>query len=340
MASSTLPSKSSAPAPVKSRVPSLALKLLGAALAAWAVGVVFTLWINPETRFFKAAAHTKQEWARKMTREHGAKFLVCGASSTTFGIDGARLLERYQLPVVNMGVTAGVTPRILTEWALSETRPGDTLVVAIEPGLLTIDQAATATAVQFCYALNSPQWLRGVLEPHESAGPASWLMLRPGGQQTFTYLAKLFGGQPLYRYRVADLQPSGLVTTAVRTPLTGSPGYQGPLPAASRHLLRSLADWSRTNQVRLCYALYWAWCPPEYLEAFRRQNAAFLVEISEFMPVLEDRRLGAVTNQTLFADTALHLTAEGVPLRTDALGEQLRAGRMWDTNELRTLARP
>ena len=321
-------------------MPGLALKLLGVSLAAWAVGAIFTLWINPEIVFLKQAARTKQAWAQKLTHESGAKFLVCGASSTTFGIDGLRLRERHQLPVVNMGITAGLTPRILTEWALSETRPGDTLVVAIEPALLTIDQDATATAAQFCYALNSPQWLHGVLEPHESAGPASWLMLRPGGQQTFTYLAKNFGGQPLYRYRVADIQPSGLVTTAVRTTLTGAPGYNPELPAASRQMLRSLADWSRTNQVRLCYALYWAWCPPEDLMTFRRQNAAFLLQMSAFMPVLEDRRLGALTNQTLFADTALHLTAEGVVLRTDALGEELRAWRMWDTNELRALTRP
>ena len=340
MASSTLPSKPPASSPAPSRVPTLALKLLGVAFAAWALGAIFTLWINPETVFLKQAARTKQAWARQLTRESGAKFLVCGASSTTFGIDGTRLRERHQLPVVNMGITAGLTPRILTEWALSETRSGDTLVVAIEPALLMIDQEATATAVQFCYALHAPHWLRGVLAPHESACPASWLMLRPGGPQTFTYLAKALAGQPLYRYRVTDIQPSGLVTTDVRVPLTGPPGYSGDLPVESRQLLRSLADWSRTNQVRLCYALYWAWCPPEHLEAFQRQNAAFLLQMSEFMPVLEDRRLGALTNQTLFADTALHLTTEGVVLRTDALGEQLRAWRMWDTNELRGLARP
>ena len=322
-------------------MPGLALKLLGAALAAWAVGAIFTLWIHPETVFLKQAARTKQAWAQKLTRESGAKFLICGASSTTFGIDGARLLERHQLPVVNMGLTAGLTPRILTEWALSETRPGDTLVLAVEPALLlNPDQAATDASVQFCYALNAPRWLHGVLEPHESTGPSAWLMLRPGGGQTFTYLAKILGGQPLYRYRVADIQPSGLVTTDVRSALVGPPGYSGDLPAFSRQMLRSLADWSRTNQVRLCYALYWAWCPPEHLEAFQRQNAAFLLQMSEFMPVLEDRRLGALTNQTLFADTALHLTTESVVLRTDALGEQLRAGRMWDTNELRALARP
>ena len=51
MASSTLPSKPSTSSPALSRVPGLALKLLGAALAAWAVGAIFTLWIHPETVF-------------------------------------------------------------------------------------------------------------------------------------------------------------------------------------------------------------------------------------------------------------------------------------------------
>ena len=80
MASSTSPSEP--------RVPRLLCGLVLAALLAWAGCAFYTLRLNPENRFLKAAALTKQSWARKMTREHGAKHVIVGTSSCTFSIDG------------------------------------------------------------------------------------------------------------------------------------------------------------------------------------------------------------------------------------------------------------
>ena len=72
-----------------------------------------------------------------MTREAGAKLVIYGGSSCLFGIDAERLLHTHQMPAVNLGRGAGMGASVLTLAALQYTRPGDTLVAALEPSLLT-----------------------------------------------------------------------------------------------------------------------------------------------------------------------------------------------------------
>lgn len=320
------------------RVPRLALRLLAVAGLTWATCAAYSLWLNPETRFIKVVAHTKQNWAQKMTREHGAKFLIFSASSSMFSIDAERLLERHHLPLVNMGLVRAYNAKMITEWALSETKRGDTLIMAFEPGLLTEDVQPTSEAVQFAYAMRSPWWIHGVLEPFAPLGPGSLLGLRPGGYHVCTLLWKIPQRRPMYRYSIAEIHPSGWVETPVRMNLGGAPGHGEKISPGASVLLLSLDNWCRTNGVRLCYSLPLAWCAPNELQYFQRQNAKFLLEISEFLPVLADRRLGAHTNAELFADTAWHLNTTGVALRTDELAAQLRAGRMWKPEELRFIS--
>lgn len=321
----------------KRRVPLLVRRLAVAALVTWGMAAAYTLYLSPETRFWKAAAQRKQQWAEKLTREQKSKVLVVGGSSCAFSIDGARLLTRESMPTVNMGLGAGTGAKLLSEWALSQTRPGDTLVVAMEPALLTSDLEPTAFAIQFSYAMGSPRWIRGVLEPHFPVGPGSLLALRPGGYHVATLLGKLVQGRPLFRYAVSDIQQDGLIETAVRRE-EGVPGHDVHLSAGGRTLLASLRDWSRTNNVRVCYSLPWAWSSMEESVAFRQRNATFLLEVAEYLPVLEDRSMGARTERDLFADTSWHLNQRGSALRSDGLAQQLRDWRMWKPADLKAIA--
>jgi hypothetical protein len=318
------------------RIPSLALALAAVAVLSWMGCAVYSLWWSPETRFATEAARTKQKWARELSNRRGPKFLVFGGSSCLFSIDGERMLNRHQVPLVNMGLLAGYGPKTITEWTLSETRRGDTLIVAVEPNL-TGDALPTAAGIQFSFAMGAPHWISGILQPQTTVGGDDLLALRPGGYHTFTFLGKVFQGRPLYRYFVEDIRPSGWATTAVKIHLQQSPGAPQKISAAARTLLHSLADWSRTNDVRICYSLPLAWCPPAEAASLQRENAAFLVDISEILPVLEDPRLGILTNSALFADTAWHLNSEGAALRTDELASQLRAWRMWSRSSLEAL---
>ena len=320
------------------RLPRLALRLAGVAFIAWLACVAYTMWLNPEMRFLKTAAQTKQHWAKRMTRDHGTKVVVMGGSSCTFSIDGQRLLERHQMPAVNMGLFADMGSKVITEWALSEVRPGDTLVVALEPKSFSEEAQATEHGLQFCAAMQSPQWARGVLQPQTAFGGGALLALRPGGYHAFTLVGKILKRLPLFRYDVGEIKPSGLVDTPIHRTPDAAPAPGGTISPSCSALFRSLSDWSRTNRVRLCYSLPLAWSSPEHASEFQNNSAQFLLEVSRLLPVLKDDRLGAHTNADWFADDAWHLTAAGVAVRTDELAAQVRAWRMWEPEELRARA--
>jgi hypothetical protein len=329
MVSSTLHSKS--------RWPRLALRLLAVVVCTWAVNAAYTLWLNPDVKFLTAAGHIKQDYARKMTREHGAKCVVFGGSSGLFSINGERMLARHNQPTVNMSLHAGCGAKTITEWALTETNPGDTLVVALEPSLLTGGVELTMIGTQFCWAMHSPQWLGGVLKPSPPVGLASLFDLRPGAYHAVTLIGKIAAQRPLFRYAISNIHPSGWVETELRWKFGSLLEPAGMSPEA-RTFLQSLSEWCQAHQVRVCYSLPLGWAAPKDIQSLQRKNAALLWEISQLVPVLEDRRLGAYSNLELFADTNVHLNTNGVVLRTDEFAAQLRAGRMWNPAELRVLA--
>ena len=101
----------------KNLIPFRALRLLVTAGIAFLLALGYLFYGNPEMRFFSKAAGVKKAWAQKMTREHGAKTLIFGGSSCAFSIDGEQLLREDGIPMVNMGLHAGLMPTVLTNWA-------------------------------------------------------------------------------------------------------------------------------------------------------------------------------------------------------------------------------
>lgn len=247
------------------------------------------------------------------------------------------MLGEQGLPVVNMGLGAGFGARFLTRWAISEARLGDTLVVAIEPGLLGGELTDTTGAVHLSYALHQPGLLRNLDGSSPLSLASQLLMLRPGGSQMILLAAKFAGGRPLFRYRTEDINPSGWIQTAVRVPVD-SPGPAASLSPQGRRLLKDLAGWCRQRNVRLAYSIPWEFATPEDRVSFQKQNAAFLLEVAELMPVLKDPALGVCTNREYYADTGWHLTEPASNLRSDSLGRQIKEWNTWRQTELRTLA--
>ena len=329
MPSSTLPSNS--------RPGGVVWRLLTVALAGWLGCVAYTLYLDPEVRLWLGAARIKQAWAEKMAREHKSKVLVYGGSSCAFSINGQRILEEQGPPVVNMGPGAGFGARFLTRWAISEARPDDTLIVALEPDLLGGDLADTTAAVHLSYALYQPGLLRDLDNSSTLSLASQLLMLRPDGNHIVTLVAKIAGGKPLFRYRTEDINPSGWMQTAVRSP-ADSPGPAAALSAPGCRLLKDLAAWCRQRNVRLAYSIPWEFAKPGDQVSFQKQNAAFLSQVAELMPVLKDPALGVCTNRGYYADTGWHLTPAASNLRSDSLGRQIREWNTWSRAELQALA--
>src|SRR5205085_9635536 len=130
------------------------------------------------------------------------------------------------------------------ESGVSELRPGDTLIVAVEPVLLTVPFDQTSLGIQLSVAAHHPEWTR---QPALGIGTTGWFQslasLRPGGQHTITLLAKLFRGQRLYRYLASDYHASGWKQTDVRVPVEGPSWHHVRMSDDARRLFRNLADW-------------------------------------------------------------------------------------------------
>jgi hypothetical protein len=240
------------------------------------------------------------------------------------------------VPIANLALGAGMGAQVLTRFALLEANPGDTLLMMMEPGLLHAKLEPLQLGQQFAIAIDHPDLARNDLavESRHGISPGVYLSaLRPGGFHVGLVLAKLLSGTPLYRYKVGEYKPGGQKITTVRLPPV-CPGGGGTLSSESREFLGNLRAWCNGRNVRLAYALPWAYCPPEQMTTFRQQNLATLRDIAGVMDVLADPRLGAYTEKDQFADTAWHLTEQGARIRTAELVPLIQQWKVWTVRDL------
>ncbi len=311
----------------------LLLCLAGLALG---VSIVYTFWLNPEVAFFKSIAEKKLSWSEKMTREEGKKLVIYGGSSCLFSIDAIRLLRERHLPAVNAGLGAGMGARVLTQFAFSQAKRGDTLVVALEPDLLADSLEPPSLGIQFSMAMGHPEWLDGLDAPRFPRLNAV-LALHPGGFHFFTLIGKCFSGKPLYRYSAAEVDAAGWEQTPIRLPVRPLEPPKIPLTMAVKQWLKALKDDCGRKGILPVYSLPWGFVPPESLPQVQNANIGLLLEIMEFMPVLKDPRLGCYSNKESFADTCWHLVPVAAGFRTGELADQIQNQRFWLRPELVSL---
>ena len=328
----------SSTSPFERRARGPAVLLLVSALLALLLAAGYTLRLNPEIRLYRYAAHVKQAWAARLDRDFTNKVIVFGGSATSFAIDPARILERDGLPVVNFGLHAGMGAEFLTGFAAAAARPGDLLLMAIEPELLLSRGSDSDLAAQIGFALGHPEWIDA---SNVTGEPVHWVAdlvsLRPGAYHVFTLLGKIALRRPLYRYHPDDFTPSGWQRTRERRAF-GEPGrYRVSLSPKAHRLLAALRDWAKARHIRVAYLLPWRYAGPDYVRGFQEDNLRYLIQIAEYLPVLADERLGAYPVREHFADTPMHLTPAGARIRSDTLAAQLKAGRYWTRADLKRL---
>lgn len=314
----------------------LALALLGA----WLAGAAYTLHFNVEMRLTRFMLSRKVEWMERRLPPTN-RVIVFGGSSSSFSVSPKAALE-MQVPMVNLGMGAGIGMKALTRMALHHAKPGDTLVMALEPDLLGGDGAVTLIGAQSAVVLGHAEWANESSDPDPargwSPGPYLWA-LRPGGQHVVTMLGKLAQRRPLYRYQAEDFFEDGQQQTSVRGELAGFRGHPVPrLSAEGRAWVRSTRAWCEARGIRLLYAIPWTYTEPSMEAEVRRLHAAFLADVAQEVEVLRDERLGVVTDRELYCDTQFHMTLEGSRMRTASMAIALKAGARWTEAELRNVA--
>jgi hypothetical protein len=261
-------------------------------------------------------------------------------SSCAFSIDGVRMEQLHGIPTVNMGIGAGLGSNMLTQLALGVCRDGDTLVVALEPALITRPFRPLLSASQLAYGLGEPHLLQDPAKPSAfNIRLADLLDLRPDGIRSCTILGKVLLHDPIFRYRLEDVNPSGYEWTEVRPTIYGPPEQLPHLSPDARRLFAFLQHYSAAHHLTLRYSLPWVFSSPEAVHARRLETVGLVRDIGEFMPVLRDPILGPRTERDFFADTSYHLSREGAALRTDDLARQLKGNLVWDEASLGAIER-
>ncbi len=312
----------------KTRAPWLALLLVGYAVLAWLLGAAYTWFLDPEMKFWTAAARQKLEWVDKMREKHGYVIGVVGGSTTTFGIDAEYIEREHGLPVANLGLHFGMGPAVVG-FGLSALENGDVLVLSLEPAMLVAEKPGTTPlGSKLSILLGKPE-IDGWLEENPMLSAIQSLgRLQPGGYHVATMIGKLALGQPLYRYTIDKMRPGGLQTTDERrftaggTDLSPKDRNIGLSLGGAAFLQHTIMEAEKRG-IEVIYVLPWSYCKPELAAQRREANEILLADISERISVLREPSLGVHDRIEDFSDSVQHLTAEAARSRSRFLGEAL-----------------
>lgn len=306
--------------------------LLAALLAAYALSAVLTITVNPEVVFWNDAIEQRQNAIVKIRAEQPDTPIIffTGGSSCAFSIAPEIIEETTGLPAINMGLPVASGAKYILHQALREARPGDLVIVCLEPDLLTQpDQEASPSKIGFALEAR-----RGNLTAAaggstfgENMEIADYLTLtRPGTSYLITLAGRSLTGKG-YRYKPSDIHHHGLIQTDVRDPALQPRGNitAESLHPQGRRLLQSLASAAKNKSVRLAYSMPWHYTAHDSIDNNRACNREILDDIARIMPILEDSYSGAMPDSDNFADSPLHLSGLGTTTRSKALAIALRS---------------
>lgn len=313
------------------RWPRWTICVLGVAIAVWAACAWYTLRFSRDTEFFRHGYERKVEWLHQLRASHTNVLIIYGGSSCGTSIDARLMLEQHGLPVVNLGLGAGMGAKLLTRCALDTAKAGDTVLVALEPELFAGANFFEPAGVQFAFAVGRPDWLQ---EDSFTTWAPVLLDLRPGGQHIAALAGKIAFRQPLFRYAPTEWQSDGWHQVVSRLDFPSPPPLVSRLPPEGRNLLRAIVEECRRRRVRAAYVLPWSYFPAKEAELQRVAAVDFLIDVVEVMPVVQDARLGVHTVRADFADTSLHPTTEGAQLRSEELAQSIKTWSLWTRDEL------
>ncbi len=286
---------------------------------------------NPETAYWSSYLNRKAADLQTLRAGAGGNpvLLFSGGSSCAFSIDPPVITEVTGWPAMNLGGHAGTGPRFLAAWALEQAKSGDVVILALEPELLTSEEAGIVSQVGVALAadLGRPELAAGApVFPDILSWREQVTFLRPGVQYFAVTGAKKLSGRSAYRYTADDYRPGGRMETAAEDRVTAEPllPAQVKLSEPGKRFLQNAAAWTRERGIRLFYAMPWKLTVREAVAPNRANHAVLLDEISGIIPVIRDAHLGSEEDTSFFSDTYYHLTAKAAALRSRELAEALR----------------
>ncbi|MCC6232137.1 MAG: hypothetical protein IT580_05805 [Verrucomicrobiales bacterium] len=290
------------------------------ALTAWVTvcaSIYYTTRLNPEVRYFKRIRQTQQVWGTEVRTSGVPVIAIAGGSGTGASIRAKEASASLGVPVLNLGLGAGMGARVIGEAALESVRKGDTLVLMLEPSLLSGDMAPPPLGIQFAWSMGKPAWLG--LGNRWTRWMSTTLQLRPGARHLTSLLVKLAIRRPLYRYQENQIERDGSVLMREARDFGGEESALFKLSPGGASWLEEMRRRGEEAGVRCVYTLPMIYCDPAQAAVRREHLVAFLDAVRTHLPVLATPGLGINTNRAEFSDTPYH----PFPAATVAFTEEL-----------------
>jgi hypothetical protein len=316
------------------RLLTLFIVLICSIFGAWR----YVLKWSPEVDLYTYAAHKKIAYAKKLDQDDPSKIVVYGGSSCAFGVNTDIMRSAFHLPVVNFGMHAGMGAPVLTGLALKYTKPGDTLIVSLEPHLLFVPFTWPALGDQISYALHQPELCKaGPLNLPRRGALGIFLTMRPGAYNMLLFLPRELLHQGVI-YSKSTFTTSGWQSFDAHAPPQSVTMATAISPDAQT-LLQKIVAYCRQNNIRVAYAVPWLYCDAAQLPYYKDVFSQYLNTVSRLIPVLKDPSLGIDTDPEDFADGNNHLRPRGATRRGKELARLILQWSIWDSKELAAYSR-
>jgi len=311
------------------RLMALLVVIVCSILGAWR----YVLKLSPEVDLYTYAAHKKIAFARKLDERGLSKIVICGGSSCAFGVNTDAMQTAFHLRVVNFGMHAGMGAPVLVGLALKYTKPGDTLIVSLEPHLLFVPFDWPALGDQISYALKEPELCEGgPLHLYRRGTLGIFLTMRPGAQNMLLFLPRELSHLGVI-YPKSSFSPSGWQSydghVQPHTSIIGT-----VISPDGQMLLEKVVGYCHENNIKVAYAIPWLYCDAAQLPYYKTVFSKYLYEVSRFIPVLKDPTLGIDTDPDDFADGNNHLRPRSATRRGEELAKLIIQWSTWDSKEL------
>lgn len=289
----------------------------------WTAGYSYNRHFDPEVQWIKSIYQEKLERIAQV--QVPKRVLVIGGSGTHFGIDALLIEQELGIPVLNLGLHAGLGLNAILASLEGEIGEGDVVLLIPEYGLLENDGTGDFSS-GFAGAIGRPGL--GGFGPEQTAKE---IMISgvPGSDRTVQFL-KLLVRSSQNKQDTEKLNASytnkGLDERGTPQVLpSGKPSPQTIRTQISNESLRRLQifqDEVEMSGAQLVIGLPWILSTGD--DPSRQTVHTIIDTLNEISPVIYADDLSLKTDPTLFGDTHYHLSSRGRYLRSQQLAQQLK----------------
>jgi hypothetical protein len=304
-------------------------------LAAYATTVAISFGIPDDTDYAKASI-LKHD---KLASDKGKKIVLVGGSNLSYGVDSTVLKEATHCPVVNMGMNGYFGVRYMLEEVKPDLHEGDIVVIAWEYDSFYKSVDGTSTDLLMVTKTNpaafrflSTDQVLGVLGSYPYVAQQKLLRV---GRDAMDGITQLLGGEPRNNDTAWVEAVEGYASFTPDGDLSGhigrtwdeevSEGLDMSALPMDENVLPLMEAFVKEMNARGVKVMV-SWSP--LADTFYEKHKAAVEQLSAQMMAIPEFRIVRPAHDYVFPisqhfDTVFHLNAEGRPIRSRMLADDI-----------------